>query len=447
MPETILETYVRKNPKSASLYPRFKRIFPSGGGGHDGYVGEPFPITMDRGQGARKWDVDGNEYIDFGLGSASLLLGHAHPDVVEALVQAAPSGSHYGAPVETVVEWGEQVCDMVPSADKVRFVGSGAEATMLALRIARAHSGKDKIIRWQSHYHGWHDYVMPGNAAPFDVPASTGIPRGAVESVVVLPPDLQMLEQTLASDDGIAGVITEGSGASYGTVPLQPGFVEGVRELTRRYGVVMILDEVITGFRWSPGGLQKKLGIEPDLCTMAKILTGGLPGGAVAGQAQFMAVMEQTGDAHHDRYERVYHGGTFNANPYCAATGNAALRIVATGEMQEVADRMAERLRRGLREIVDRYEVAACVYGESSTFHIYFGSSSIEGLDANSLKSVSPELQVNFRRALQVRGVDLMSRTSGVLSGVHTEADIDLSLEGFDGAVKALMDEGLISHA
>ena len=446
MPESIREAYIRKNPKSAALFPRFKQVFPSGGGGHDGYVTDPFPITIERGLGPRKWDVDGNEYIDYGLGSASLLLGHSHPEVVEALMQAVPSGSHYGSPVEKVLEWGERVCNLIPCADKVRFVGSGAESTALAMRIARAYSEKDKIIRWESHYHGWHDYVMPGNLAPFDVPASTGIPRGAVESVIVLPPDLAALERTLASDNDIAGVITEGSGASYGTVPLEPGFVQGVRDLTRKYGVVMILDEVITGFRWSPGGLQQKLGIDPDLCTMAKILTGGLPGGAVAGRRQVMAVMEQTGDAHHDRYQRVYHGGTFNANPYCAATGNAALKIVAAGEMQANADLMAERLRAGLRQIVDRYEVAACVYGESSTFHIFFGAKTIDGLDANSLKSAPPEVQTNFRQALQVRGVDLMSRTSGVLSGVHTEADIDQSLEAFDGTIKAMMDEGLISH-
>ena len=267
-----------------------------------------------------------------------------------------------------------------------------------------------------------------------------------MDSVIVLPPDLTALETTLASDNDIAGVITEGSGASFGTVPLETGFVQGVRDLTRKYGVVMILDEVITGFRWSPGGLQQKLGIDPDLCTMAKILTGGLPGGAVAGREQVMAVMEQTGDPQHDRYQRVYHGGTFNANPYCAATGNAALNIVATGEMQANADQMADRLRTGLREIVDRYEVAACVYGESSTFHIYFGAKSIDGLDANSLKSAPPQVQTNFRQALQVRGVDLMSRTSGVLSGVHTEADIDQSLEAFDGTIKAMMEEGLITH-
>ena len=444
MAETIRETYIRRNPRSAALFPRFQQYFPSGGGGHDGYVADPFPVTIERGQGPRKWDVDGNEYIDYGLGSASLLLGHSHPEVVEALMQAAPAGSHYGSPVEKVLEWGERVCHMVPCADKVRFVGSGAEATALALRIARAYSGKDKIVRWESHYHGWHDYVMPGNLAPFDVPASTGIPKGTVDSVVVLPPDLDALERVLATDNDIAGVITEGSGASYGTVPLAPGFVQGVRDLTRRYGVVMVLDEVITGFRWSPGGLQQVLGLDPDLCTMAKILTGGLPGGAVAGRKDVMSVMEITGDAEHDRFQRVYHGGTFNANPYCAATGNAALRIAATGEMQDTADRMAERLRVGLRDIIDRREVAASVYGESSTFHIYFGGRSIEGLDANALKGGSSAIQTNFRQALQVRGVDLMSRTSGVLSGVHTEADIDQSLEAFDGAIQAMIEEGLV---
>ncbi len=447
MPESIAESYIRKNPRSAELHPKFKRVFLSGGAGHDGHVAGPFPIVIDRGLGPRKWDVDGNEYVDFGMGSASLLLGHAHPEVVEALVQAAPQGSHYGAPVEKMLEWGERVCTLMPCADKVRFVGSGAESTMLAMRVARAFTGKEKIIRWEAHYHGWHDYVMPGNLSPYDVPASTGIPKGAVESVIVLPPDLEALERTLAANKNVAGVITEGSGASYGTVPLQPGFVAGVRKLTQQYGVVMILDEVITGFRWSPGGLQQKLGVTPDLCTMAKIVTGGMPGGAVGGRADVMQVIEQTGDSHHDRFDRVSHGGTFNANPLCAATGNAALKIAATGEMQESADRMADRLRRGLGEIVDRYEVAACVYGEASTFHLYFGARSIEGLDANALKSIPGEIQRGFRQALQVRGVDLMSRCSGVLSGVHTEADIDESLDAFDGAFKAMIEDGLVSYS
>jgi glutamate-1-semialdehyde 2,1-aminomutase len=436
MPETIREAYVRMNPK-------FQELFPSGGAGHDGYVASPFPLSIARGQGPRKWDVDGNEYIDFGLGSASLLLGHAHPAVVDALTKAAPLGSHFGGPVESMLEWGERVHNLIPCADKVRFVASGAESTMLSMRIARAYTGKEKIIRWESHYHGWHDYAMPGNLPPFNAPASIGIPQGVVDSVIVLPPDLDSLERTLASDSNIAGVITEGSGASYGTVPLSPGFLEGVRRLTRQYNVLMILDEVITGFRWSPGGLQQRIGIDPDLCTLAKVLTGGLPGGAVAGREDVMQVMVQTGDRQHDRHERVLHGGTFNANPYCAATGNAALEIVATGEMQDTADRMADRLRVGLQEILDKSEVAACVYGDASTFHVYFGNRSIEGMDANTLKNAPPGIQTAFRQALQVPGVDLMSRTSGVLSGVHTEEDIDTALGAFDGAIQAMIDEGI----
>jgi len=445
MAETIREAYIRRNPKSAALYPKFRDVFPTGVS-HDMRVTDPFPLVMASGQGARKWDVDGNAYIDYGLGSASLLLGHAHPAVVEALTNVAPYGSHFGQPIEAELEWGERVCTLIPCADKVRFVASGAEATMLAMRIARGYTGKEKIIRWESHYHGWHDYAMPGTLPPFDRPASIGIPQGAVEAVLVLPPDLNALERVLATDNTIAGVITEGSGASYGTVPLPPGFVAGVRQLTQQYGVVMILDEVITGFRWSPGGLQQKLGIVPDLCTLAKILTGGLPGGAVAGKDEVMEVMAQTGDPEHDRFQRVSHGGTFNANPYCAATGNAALRIVATGAMQAQADRMAERLRQGLRDIINRQEVAACVYGEASTFHVYFGARSITGFDAQTLKNVPAAVQNGFRQAVQVRGVDLMSRCSGVLSGVHTEADMDKSLEAFDGAIHAMLTEGLVQH-
>jgi glutamate-1-semialdehyde 2,1-aminomutase len=317
---------------------------------------------------------------------------------------------------------------------------------MLAMRVARAYTGKEKIIRWESHYHGWHDYVMPGNLPPFDVPASTGIPQGTIDSIIVLPTDLTALENALANDNNIAGIITEASGASYGTVPLPDGFLDGVRRLTREYGVVMILDEVITGFRWAPGGAQERLGVDPDICTMAKIVTGGLPGGAVGGRDEFMAVMHQTGDSHHDRYERVLHGGTFNANPYAAASGNAALRLVATGEYNAQADLMGQRLRVGLREVVERREVNATVYGEASTFHLFFGAQSIDGLDASRLKNQPMQIQRSLRQALQVRGVDLMSRTSGVLSGTHTEADIDFTVEAFDGAIAAMMEEGLVQH-
>ena len=446
MAKAIREEYIEKNPRSAELFNKAKEVFPAGVS-HDLRIIEPFPVSIAKGDGLRKWDVDGNEYVDFGLGSGSLLLGHAHPAIVEALIEAAPRGSQYGQPNEAELEWGERVRDLIPCVDKVRFVGSGAEATMLAMRIARGHAGKSKIIRWEGHYHGWHDYVMPGTTPPYDVPASIGIPLGTLDSVIVLPPDIDALEHVLATDDDVAGVITEGSGTSYGAIPLPIDFLEGIRRLTQQYGAAMILDEVITGFRWSPGGLQQKQGIIPDLCALAKILTGGLPGGAVAGTNEFMKVMDHTGDPQRDRFQRVHHGGTFNGNPYCAATGNAALKIVATGEMQTKADRMAERLRNGIDEIIGRREALACVYGESSTSHLYFGARSIDGLDADTIRGVPAETLTRFRQALNVRGADLMSRASGVLSGVHTEEDIDRGLEAFDGAIQAMLEEGLLRHS
>ena len=445
MAETILEAYVRKNPKSAALYPRFKDVFP-GGVTHDIRAHEPFPIVMESGQGSRIKDVDGNEYIDFGNGSASLLLGHAHPAVVEALAKRNPLGSYFAHSMEPELEWGELVRDMVPSAEKVRFVGSGSEATMLAMRVARGYTGKEKIVRWESHYHGFHDYTMVGTYPPFDVPGSIGIPQGVIDSVIVLPPDLDALERTLKSDNNVAGVITEPSGASFGAVPMTPEFLEGVRKLTRQHGVVMILDEVITGFRWSPGGLQAKYGIDTDLTSLAKVLTGGLPGGALAGKDEFMEKMTITGDSHRDRFERVSHQGTFNGNPYCAVTGIAALKICATGEIQNNADRMAERLRNGLSGIMDRREVAACVYGDSSTFHIYFGGRSVEGIGAATLKAQPEDLRNAFRRGLMVRGADLMSRCSGNVSGVHSEKDIDEAIDIFDSTIAAMLEEGVIRH-
>ena len=202
------------------MYSEFRQVFPSGVS-HDLRATDPFPIVIERGQGSRKWDVYGNEYIDFGMGSASLLLGHAHPAVVEALVKAAPGGSHHRNPVESELERGQRVCTWC-RADKVRFVASGAEATMLAMRVARGHTGKDKIVRWESRYHGWHDYVMPGTLPPYDTPSSIGIPKGTLDSVIVLPQDLNVLERALSSRQrhrrrhhrGLGRVLRHGSSCS-----------------------------------------------------------------------------------------------------------------------------------------------------------------------------------------------------------------------------------------
>jgi glutamate-1-semialdehyde 2,1-aminomutase len=248
--------------------------------------------------------------------------------------------------------------------------------------------------------------------------------------------------RTLDADPQIGTVILEPSGASWSTVPLQPGFLEALRRITAERGVVLIFDEVITGFRWSNGGAQVRFGVQPDLTAMAKIVSGGMTGGAVGGRAEIMAGLEGGGRA-------VYHGGTFNGGPPVAAAGIATLRIASTGEPQRQAEQLTERLRAGLNEIVKRLGISAVAYGESSTFHLYVGPRPADTPvgerlwtdDATALKSMPTELIFAVRRALQNRGVDLMSGLGGMLSSAHTEADLDQTLVAFEAALRAVQDE------
>ena len=438
-----MDEFERRNRKSGELFRRARALMPSGSA-HDLRFVQPFPLYFTHGRGSRKWDVDGNEYIDYGLASAALLLGHSHPGVVEAVREQAARAFHFGAPNDVEVEWASLVAGLIPSAERVRFTGSGTEATMLAIRIARAYSGKNKVLRFEGHYHGWHDYVSLGGEPPFDVPVSLGVPEAVQGLTVVLPTDAAVLERTLAQDDDIACVIVEPSGASWGTVPLGPEFMRSVRDLTTRYNVVCIFDEVITGFRWSPGGFQALHGIIPDITTMAKVVTGGLPGGAVGGSTKVMAVMDQTGESRHDRFERVQHAGTFNANALAAAAGVAALKVVATGEPQRQANRTAQMVREGFEAVLAERGVNAVVYGEASVFHLYFGARSVEGLGAAEIKGMSGELARVYRQALQVNGVDLMSRTGGLTSMAHTDDDVDQTVVAFGHAIDAMLRAGML---
>jgi len=438
------ETYATARSGSGKLFERASHIFP-GGLNHDMRYAQPFPIYYARGLGSHKWDVDGNDYIDYSMGSAALLLGHCHPAAIEAIVRQLERSTHFGAAHDLEVEWGELIQRLVPSAQRVRFVNSGTEATMLAIRLARAYTGHQKIVRFEGHYHGWHDYAVMGMLVPFYKPASIGVPPSSLATTIVVPAnDIKAVEAILANEEDIACVILEPSGASFGNVPLRPGFLKDLRELTLKYQVPLIFDEVITGFRYSPGGVQGLTGVIPDLTTMAKILAGGLPGGAVAGRADIMGVLEYKGNEDRDRHQRVYHGGTFNANPLAAAAGIATLKIVATGEPQKRADMLAQELREGMNRVINKLGIAACVYGDSSTFHIYPGARSIEGLGASALKGVPTATIQSLRQNLQVRGIDLLSRLSGVTSAAHTEEDIARTLEAFEEALKTVAAEGLL---
>lgn len=451
----LLAAYAGRRPISAAMYTRARHVL-AGGVGHDLRHFEPMPLYIKNGIGSRKWDVDGNEYVDFLMGNGALLLGHAHPEIVQAIREAAGRGTHFGNDHPLHVEWGEWVQKLVPSAERVRFVSSGTEATQLALRLARASTGRSKILRFHGHFHGWHDDVIHGFQPPFDADGSLGVPPNVREHFTSISDgDLNLLEEVLQRDREIAAVIVEPSGASWGRVPISPAFLHGLRRVTAENHVRLIFDEIVTGFRFSPGGVQGLHQIVPDLTCLAKILAGGMPGGAVVGSADVMKHFDITGDAHHDRHARVHHQGTFNGSPIAAAAGIVMLQHVATGQPTKQANRMAAKLRNDWNTVLERHGIAGYAYGPSSTFHVYFETNEnrlrsashrhdLHTNDATLLKSMPKPLIDQYQRHLRFRGVDIMSSTGGLLSSVHNNADIEYATDAFEQTVLALRDEGLV---
>ncbi|MFQ5859758.1 MAG: aspartate aminotransferase family protein, partial [Anaerolineae bacterium] len=306
---TILETFRKLHPRSAELYSESIKTFPSGIT-HDVRFLTPFPIYVDHAQGSHKWDVDGNEIIDFVMGHGALFLGHNHPAIVEAVREQVGKGTHYGANHELELAWGRRVQELIPSAEAVRFTGTGTEATLMAIRLARAYTGRDKILKFDFHFHGWHDSLVGSRLAESDVPRSPGVPQATLSSTISIPQnDLRLVKERLAEGD-VAAVILEPTGASWGALPLAAGFLADLRELTQHHNVILIFDEVVTGFRVSSGGAQKRYGVTPDLTCLAKILVGGLPGGAVAGKADLLSLIEFRDDMEWNLSRRVAHPGT-----------------------------------------------------------------------------------------------------------------------------------------
>lgn len=425
---------------NADLTARARAAMP-GGVAHE-LRWRPEPIYVTHAEGALKWDAEGRRIIDFKMGSASQMLGHSHPDVVAAVAKQAALTPFTADCHLAEVEWAEAVNALYPSADMTRFTGSGTEATMLALRLGRAHSGRDRVLRIDGHYHGWHDHALKGAKPGKAGPPSLGVPESVSDLITVAPADLSSVEGAL---DDAGAIIVEVSGANYGAVPLPAGFLAGLRRLADQAGVVLIFDEIITGFRWAPGGLQARDGITPDLTTLSKILTGGLPGGAVAGRAEIMELLDP--GLERDGFSPpVSHKGTFNASPLVAAGAVAAMAHLKTGAPQAAADRAAAALRDGLAGIMRERRISGAVYGESSTFHLFFGDcdGSVDGLTPAQIRTPPPSLIAGLRRELMARGVDLMSQTSGVTSAAHDDAIIDEALIAFDGAFGALRAEGII---
>ncbi len=340
---------------------------------------------------------------------------------------------------------------LVPSAERLRFTSSGTEATMMAIRLARAYTGREKLLRLRNHFHGWNDSVTGQPAAEETLPASPGLPHGFLEnSIVIGQNDIAVLERTLREDGiEIAAMIFETTGTHWGTDPIDLDYVRRARDLTREHGIVLIFDEVITGFRVAPGGAQQANGVTPDMTTMAKILGGGLPGACVAGRADIIErIAIRDGDG---AGERIAHPGTFNANPLSSAAGAACLELIADGQHQQRAAYTAAAIARAMNAILREESVAGCVYGASSMLHIALGMTQ-QPPDGYSwgwqpLPCAPPPVAEGTMQALRLgmlnEGVDLMAGGM-MVSSAHTPEDVGSTVAAFRSTLRAMKEERLV---
>ena len=448
---TIHEDYTQQFAESKALWERSSTSI-VGGITHDGRHILPFPPYVASADGGHKTSVDGHDLIDFCVGHGSLILGHNDPDLTAAMQNQVPVGTHFSAGHEGEVKWAEQVVKLIPSADRVRFTASGTEATLLAMRVARGFTEKKTILKFEGHFHGWQDYALKGEKPPFENVSVPGIPSETLGTVSVVPSnDLAMLEERLVQGD-VAGVILEPSGASYTTIPLAEGFLQGVRDLTDKHGAVLIFDEVITGFRWAPGGAQQRFGITPDMTTMAKIVAGGMPGGAVAGRADIMDMIRFTDDAAWNSNRRVPQAGTYNANPLAAAAGYACLVKVEDKAVHDHCDKIASDLRAGMNRVLNAHDAPGFAWGESSVFHVALDKRCSnrpdgdlrmpEGVDSEYLKkSGGTPLGMLLEVGMLLEGVHLF-HAGGLTCTKHTQEDVDHTIAAFDRVIGRIKDEG-----
>ena len=447
----ILGEYLARTPRSARCHDEAREVFPSGIV-HDSRRTWPYGIYVERAIGSRKWDIDGNEYIDYYGGHGALLLGHQHPKVVAAAQAQLGKGLHFAAGHEQQLEWGRLVQELIPSAERVRLTSSGTEATHLAIRLARAASGKNKIVRFVGHFHGWHDHAAFGVKERLDGTPTPGVLADVAANVILVRPnDIERVARVLAAHGDIAAVIIEPVGASSGAIPTPPAVLKDLRELCRLHGVLLIFDEVVTGFRVSPGGAQTLYGVTPDLTTLAKILAGGMPGGAVAGRKDILDWLDHDASTTSGR-ERIAHEGTHNAHPVSAAAGIATLKIIRDTDACRRASASAERLRAGMNAVLEEEGVPWAVYGVHSFFHFFTNpeNRTIKPTTFDALavptdwfKTDKRErLLAKMRLAMLVQGVDLKGWRGGLVSSAHTAADLDQTIEAWRKSLRALKEEG-----
>src|SRR5215470_4305102 len=432
MPES---TRTRSSEES-NLLDRARRRLPGGVLGTARYADEA-AFVVKHGKGSKIYDVSGREYIDYVLASGPLILGHAHPAVVAAVRAQLEGGSTYFMVNEPIIELAEEICQAVPCAEQVRFTSTGSEATFFSLRVARTARQRDKILKFKGGYHGAHDYAMMSSsprspkAFPAPVPDSSGIPH-AIEADVLIAPynDLATVEGIVATHaDELAAVIVE---PFQRLIPPQPGFLQGLREITRRHGVLLVFDEVVTGFRLAYGGAQQYYGVAPDIACVGKIVGGGFPLAAVCASAELMTPFDPGRDGKGDF---ISQSGTLNGNPIAAVAGLATLAELRRPGVYETLHATGHRLMAGLAELARRSGLPAQVVGEPLVFDIVFTDEPIT--DYRSLQKSDGALARAFTTELIKRGV-VKNTQKMYLSLMHGESDVAATLAAAEDALKAL---------
>jgi glutamate-1-semialdehyde 2,1-aminomutase len=428
----------RTKPGESSELATASRLLPGGALG-----GNALPtdnrFVFSRGKGSRFWDVSGNCYLDYVLGSGALVLGHAVPEIQQAVFEQAGRGTHSFAFLnEPAIQYAERIAPHIRCAERLRFTTSGGESTFHAMRLARAFTGKNKILKFEGAYHGSHDYAQLSTSPkklvdfPTPVPDTAGIPKVVQDLTLVAPyNDLDMLQKIIAEHhEDLAAVIIE---------PIQriihpkPGFLAGVRELTARYGVLLILDEVVTGFRYGLGGAQQYFDIKPDLATYGKIIGGGLPVGAVAGRAD---ILDQADPSKKGDPKYVYQNGTLQGHPLGCAAGMASLNLLEAPGFYDRLFGIADKLREALRVTFSRHRMPVTVFGEGPMWHFVFG----DRVPTNYRELVASDTKrlIAFDNELLRMGIFVLPNNRRFVSIKHTDDDIELTAEIFDRVCRRL---------
>ena len=392
------------------------------------------PVFIQKAEGAYVVDVDGNRYIDYVCSWGPLIMGHAHPAVVEAVCDAARRGTSYGACHELEIELAKRVKERFPSIELLRLVNSGTEATMSAIRLARGFTGRELIVKFEGGYHGHADSFLSkagSGLATFGVPDSAGVVKDAAAKTLNAPyndiPSVERIFERFGED--IAVVIVEPIAGNMGVVPPEDGFLQGLKELCRRYGSVLIFDEVITGFRVARGGAQELFGVEPDMTILGKILGGGLPIGAYGGRSEIMSLLAPEGS--------VYQAGTLSGNPIACAAGIATLDLL-TDEVYRTLEQRSAELESGLREALNEKGIVHAINRVGSMLTLFFGVERVSNYD--DARSADAKLFARYFGAMFDRGVYLAPSAfeCAFVSAAHTETDIEKTLAAHEAALAAI---------